>query len=1661
MPHNISLNHTAPISAPDSRQELSGISVATAASALSRVDSQRSTGELELPQGVSASDSCLESEDTSRAEQSEVKSDQAEKKKKVNKKSNKYSNNTKAKGHLAAIAGATTLGAVLAPFTGGLSLLPTAFVVLFGNATALAMYGGSEFVVGQQGPKDQIEDKKEPEEDKQPQDLVPVEDPRPNRNLFGLDEVDAPHRRPEDNGPGENEPGARGNYSYTYAPVFNINVGDLNFSQFNTQNNTHNNTQNNNDVPPQGENNEQPPTLIERTIERFGEIPVNNVVEIDRSTLIREIREQAPIIGPEPQVDEMVDALVAFHEQVGEAKLIKVDFEGGHKAYIGGIPESGDAETVEPVKAEVVVEKTKKQWPEVKPAQRLITTNGNATVGMYSGYHSAKIEHQGQTVGYANVEDIAKQPQFAEIIPPSQSGKKDIASQTDVEHSSVATQTTVEQGTQTEATFVDTQTGSEATGHAVKAELVTDHVNVEHAKSGAVKKWPEVAAPQRVITTSGNAKVDGNPGYVNVRVEKNGQTVGYARSERVGSQSQLAETVNMAQGSDGKVQQGQSTQASQGVETVGTQTGAAQTSVSTQTTVEQGTQTEATFVDAQTGSEATGHAVKAELVTDHVNVEQAKSGAVKKWPEVAAPQRVITTSGNAKVDGNPGYVNVRVEKNGQTTGYARSERVGSQSQQAETVNMAQGSDGKVQQGQATQANQGGKSVAAQTGEAQQSVSTQTGVEQGTQTDVAFVDAQVTTENVGRAAKMQQGSETGGVEQGSQTSSDVEANGSVTADKYAVKAELVTDHVNVEQAKSGAVKKWPEVAAPQRVITTSGNAKVDGNPGYVNVRVEKNGQTTGYARSERVGSQSQQAETVNVAQGNDGKVQQGQATQANQGGKSIATQTGEAKQAVSTQTGVEQGTQTDAAFVDAQVTTENVGHAAKMQQGSETGGVEQGSQTSSDVEANGSATADKYAVKAELVTDHVNVEQVQSRDGKKWPEVAAPQRVITTAGNAKVDSNPGYVNVRVEKNGQTVGYARSERVGSQSQQAETVNVAQGNDGKVQQGQATQANQGGKSIATQTGEAKQAVSTQTGVEQGTQTDAAFVDAQVTTENVGRAAKMQQGSETGGVEQGSQTSSDVEANGSVTADKYAVKAELVTDHVNVEQVQSRDGKKWPEVAAPQRVITTAGNAKVDSNPGYVNVRVEKNGQTVGYARSERVGSQSQQAETVNVAQGNDGKVQQGQATQANQGGKSIATQTGEAQQSVSTQTGVEQGTQTDVAFVDAQVTTEKVGHAVKMQQGSATQDVAKGTESESGFVDAQVTTEKVGHAVKMQQGSATQDVAKGTEPESGFVDAQVTTEKVGHAVKMQQGSATQDVAKGTEPESGFVDAQVTTENVGHAEKAQQATKTADVEREQNNGGRKWPDVIMPQRVITTGGNAKVDGNPGYTNAKVEISGATYGYQRAQRSSSQSSLFAGINPLTSKSEAATERKKVVSDITKLVDIESLKTTTVSQQDAPPRYVSKLHITLKGNQGHEASTANGTHDEWQVPTLIKDGVGVNRADKVTVSNGAEGLNMAVASENTEAANSAIVQSNITGKKWTVKLPQPVLTTQGTVSARGKNFTQGLFNNMRDLNTTKTQIEMTLPSGDITEKKPVSVVVVGERALPVKPLQLSNLKVAS
>jgi len=114
------------------------------------------TAEPQNPDGVSSGPSMLETE-----EPKSITESKSEKRKHSTKKSNKISNDKKAAFHFAAVAGAVTIGAALAPFTLGFSLLPTVFVVMFGNASALAMYGGSQFVVDDQ-------EKKKPEQERKP-----------------------------------------------------------------------------------------------------------------------------------------------------------------------------------------------------------------------------------------------------------------------------------------------------------------------------------------------------------------------------------------------------------------------------------------------------------------------------------------------------------------------------------------------------------------------------------------------------------------------------------------------------------------------------------------------------------------------------------------------------------------------------------------------------------------------------------------------------------------------------------------------------------------------------------------------------------------------------------------------------------------------------------------------------------------------------------------------------------------------------------------------------------------------------------------------------------------------------------------------------------------------------------------------------------------------------------------------------------------------------------------------------------------------------------------------------------------------------------------------------------------------------------------------------
>ncbi|EMW7306090.1 hypothetical protein AAFN31_004922, partial [Vibrio parahaemolyticus] len=62
-------------------------------------------------------------------------------------------------------------------------------------------------------------------------------------------------------------------------------------------------------------------------------------------------------------------------------------------------------------------------------------------------------------------------------------------------------------------------------------------------------------------------------------------------------------------------------------------------------------------------------------------------------------------------------------------------------------------------------------------------------------------------------------------------------------------------VEPEQASSGPAKRWPEVKIPARVITSAGNASIDGNPGYRPTRVDSNGETMGYEMRDRIPASS--------------------------------------------------------------------------------------------------------------------------------------------------------------------------------------------------------------------------------------------------------------------------------------------------------------------------------------------------------------------------------------------------------------------------------------------------------------------------------------------------------------------------------------------------------------------------------------------------------------------------------------------------------------------------------------------------------------------------------------------------------------------------------------------------------------------------------------
>ncbi|HHC6634689.1 TPA: hypothetical protein ACN36O_003729, partial [Vibrio parahaemolyticus] len=978
MINSLNIQNTGSISELGQSPNLT-INSAPAPSVLPRSEALANSNDV-LPSAVTAQDSCFEQGEEKLTENNNV--NKPAKNKKVNCKSNKYNNKTKAKTHLAAIAGATTLGAVLAPFTGGLSLLPTAFVVLFGNASALAMYGGSEFFLGQNAinkeeePKDKLKEKETPETALKRTPERPIF-PRYLERRTHFDEVDGLKR----NGPDSFN--VTNNY---YSPTFNINVGDYFFN-----NQTNNRDESKAEDKPfaesaaQSDASSHTTTLFDEAIQNMGQLQVVDVSEISPDTLFSEVTDHATNIGTEDTVDNLLGALESCHLQSGQAKLVKVTLEGGLQAYLGGISDD-TADALPPVVTENVTSSPVKKWPEVKIPARIITTSGNASVDGNPGYRPTRVDSNGETMGYEMRDRVSSSSTPSPSTAPSSKG-------------SVNTEGSA------------TQTGTPAQADSTKG--VEPNVATPEQKPSADVSSGEPTSAQ------GNASEGIDSG---VETPEQKPSADASSGEPISAQGSASEGIDAGVGTP---EQKPSADASSG-EPI-----SAQGSASEGIDAGVGTPESTPSVDAATGEPnmADGKNAVGES-TPSVEPEQASSGPAKRWPEVKTPARVITSAGNASIDGNPGYRPTRVDSNGETMGYEMRDRVpASSTPSASKVPSSKG-----------------------------------------------VEANVATPE-------------------QKPSADVSSGEPTAANKNAVGES--TPSVEPEQASSGPAKRWPEVKTPARVITSAGNASVDGNPGYRPTRVDSNGETMGYEMRDRmpasstpsastgpsskgsVNAEGNAPQTGTPAQAGSSKgvepnvaipeqkpsadVSRGEPTSA-QGnapeGIDSSVETPEQKPSAEASSGEPTSAQGNAPEgIDSSVETPEQKPSAEASSGEPTSaqgnaseGIDSGvgmpeSTPSVDAATGTPNTADDKNAAGESTptlaegatpthesgesAPPVEPEQASSGPAKRWPEVKTPARVITSAGNASIDGNPGYRPTRVDSNGETMGYEMRDRMPASS------------------------------------------------------------------------------------------------------------------------------------------------------------------------------------------------------------------------------------------------------------------------------------------------------------------------------------------------------------------------------------------------------------------------------------------------------------------------------------------------------------------------------------------------------------------------------------------------------------------------------------------------------
>ncbi|EMJ7150105.1 hypothetical protein V7962_003992, partial [Vibrio parahaemolyticus] len=614
---------------------------------------------------------------------------------------------------------------------------------------------------------------------------------------------------------------------------------------------------------------------------------------------------------------------------------------------------------------------------------------------------------------------------------------------------------------------------------------------------------------------------------------------------------------------------------------------------------------------------------------------------------------------------------------------------------------------------------------------------------------------------------------------------------------------------------------------------------------------------------------------------------------------------------------------------------------------------------------------------------VEPEQASSGPAKRWPEVKIPARVITSAGNASIDGNPGYRPTRVDSNGETMGYEMRDRIPASSTPSAST------------GPSSKGSVNAEGNAPQTGTPAQAGSSK-GVEPNVATPEQKPSVNgATGEPTSAQGNAPEGTDSGVGTPASTPSVDAATGEPNTADDKNAAGESIptlaggatpthesgesVPSVESEQASSGPAKRWPEVKTPARVITSAGNASVDGNPGYRPTRVDSNGETMGYEMRDRIPASS--TPSPSTAPSSKGSVNAEGSTP----------QTGTPAQAGSSK------------VVEPNVATPEQKPSADVSSGEPTS--AQGNASEG--IDSGVATPEQKPSANGATGEPTS--AQGNASEG--IDSGVGTPEQKPSADVSSGEPT--VAQGNAPEG-------TDSGVGTPAST--------------------PSVDEVNHLATS--------------QEKEVSESSLTHRSEIKFHVNAETDTDINPLGE------------------------------------RFTSTLKVNLGSGQASIQTQASDSFVDWQ-SAQVEDGIEFKEAVLVTedvkdeipwatgeLNDGPElrfakkvdnssAQNFESRLDNQNTASSGVARNegstkevvgSVSGKKWKVNMPAPVLTTQGMMSGHARNYTQGILNNIRDLNTTRKEYETTLVSGLVGSNSSVSIWAHSERSMVVPVANSSNFK---